>query len=150
MSLPTVDGSQAPRSSVRMDIRQPLLDGPRLRRAQIFPEGRIDGRAALARGQERAKSCQVGPNPFLEKHGTDCELAFKRRTMAEGRIAFHAQIGYRRLEDSRRAYGGIHDRLAERSWAPDRYGICLDWSMGYPKAERRGRPRGTGLILDRP
>lgn len=127
-----------------------LIDGPRLRREQIFPEGRIDGRAALASGRERAKSCRVGPNPFLAKHGVDCELAFKRRTMAEGRIAFHAQIGYRRLEDSRRAFAEIHDRLAECGWAPDRYGICLDWSMGYPKAERRGRPRGTGLILDRP
>jgi methylmalonyl-CoA mutase cobalamin-binding subunit len=125
------------------------IDGPRLRREQIFPEGRIDGRAALARGRERAKACQVGSTPFLAQHGVDCELAFKRRTMAEGRLTFHAQIGYRRLEDSRRAYGEIHDRLAGRGWAPDRYGICLDWSMGYPKAERRGRPRGTGLILDR-
>jgi methylmalonyl-CoA mutase cobalamin-binding subunit len=126
------------------------IDGPRLRREQIFPEGRIDGRAALARGREQAKACRVGPNPFLEKHGVDCELAFKRRTMAEGRITFHAQIGYRRLEDSRRAYAEIHDRLSECGWAPDRYGICLDWSMGYPKAERRGRPRGTGLILGGP
>jgi len=126
------------------------IDGPRLRRDRIFPEGRIDGRAALARGRERAASCRVGPNPFLAQHGVDCELAFKRRTMAEGRLTFHAQIGYRRLEDSRRAYAEIHDRLADRGWAPDRYGICLDWSMGYPQAARRGRPRGTGLILDRP
>jgi methylmalonyl-CoA mutase cobalamin-binding subunit len=126
------------------------IDGPRLRREQIFPEGRIDGRGALVRGRERAKACGVGPNPFLEKHGVDCELAFKRRTMTEGRLTFHAQIGYRRLADSRRAYAEIHDRLTGRGWAPDRYGICLDWSMGYPKAERRGRPRGTGLVLDRP
>jgi methylmalonyl-CoA mutase cobalamin-binding subunit len=125
------------------------IDGPRLRRERIFPEGRIDGRAALSRGRERAKACRVGPNAFLAKHGVDCELAFKRRTMAEGRIAFHAQIGYRRPEDSRRAYAEVHDRLAGSGWAPDRYGICLDWSMGYPQGDRRGRPRGTGLILDR-
>ena len=29
----------------------------------------------------------------------------------------------------------------------DRYGICLDWNMGYPPDEREGRARGTGLIL---
>jgi hypothetical protein len=58
--------------------------------------------------------------------------------MAEGRLTFHAQIGYRRLEDSRRAYAEIHDRLADRGWAPDRYGICLDIYGGDAWAERNG------------
>jgi len=127
-----------------------LSDSPHLDRNRIFPEGPPDGRAALARGRALAKTCRVGANPFLAKHGVSCELEFKRRSIAESRLTFHAQIGYRRLDDSRRAYAEIHDRLAKARWAPDRYGICLDWSMGYPKAERRGRPRGTGLILDRP
>jgi hypothetical protein len=92
----------------------------------------------------------VGASCFLEARGFASELAFKRRQIAERRFTFHAQIGYRRLDDSRRAYAEIHDRLAEAGHAPDRYGICLDWSMGYPARERAGRPRGTGMIFERP
>ena len=65
--------------------------------------------------------------------------------MESRRLMFHAQIGYRDPEQSRRAWAEIYEGCA-----PDRYGICLDWSMGYPAQQRRGKPRGTGLILDTP
>ncbi|MGH6873428.1 MAG: cobalamin-dependent protein, partial [Aestuariivirgaceae bacterium] len=39
------------------------------------------------------------------------------------------------------------DRLAAAGYRVDRYGICLDWSMGYPRARRKDMPRGTGLIM---
>jgi hypothetical protein len=120
-----------------------------IRRERVLPEGAIDGAAALARGRTHAAQLALGASPFLARHGVASELAFKRRSMARGRMTFHAQIGYRGLDDSRRAWAEIHDRLDARGWAPDRYGICLDWSMGYPAASRRGKPRGTGLILDR-
>ena len=29
----------------------------------------------------------------------------------------------------------------------DRYGICLDWSMGYQKAFRNDQPKSTDLIF---
>ena len=45
------------------------------------------------------------------------------------------------------AWRDIHDRLSKADAAPDRYGICLDWSMGYPKETRGMRPCGTGLVL---
>ncbi|WP_169833512.1 hypothetical protein [Methylobrevis pamukkalensis] len=121
-----------------------------IRRDPVLGGVQLGGRELLARGRALARSVTVGPNPFLDLHGVASELAFKRRTMAEGRIAFHAQIGYRSLDDSRRAYAEVHDRLAATGAAPDRYGICLDWSMGFARADRPGRPRGTGLILDRP
>ena len=117
----------------------------RLERARIIPESPLKGGEALERGRARARGVTVGPSRFLEARGFASELAFKRRQIAERRFTFHAQIGYRRLEDSQRAYAEIHDRLAEAGHAPDRYGICLDWSMGYPAHERAGRPRGTVL-----
>jgi methylmalonyl-CoA mutase cobalamin-binding subunit len=83
--------------------------------------------------------------PFLHLHGVASEAEFKRRAMESGRLMFHAQIGYRDPEQSRRAWAEIYEGCA-----PDRYGICLDWSMGYPAHLRRGKPRGTGLILDTP
>ena len=127
-------------------MRDGIID--QIRPNTVFPDGPPDGAAALARG--RSASVALGPCAFLTRFGVASELAFKRDGMQAGRIGFHAQIGYRHLDDSRRAWGDIHDRLDRDGWAPDRYGICLDWSMGYKAADRRGKPRGTGLVLDRP
>lgn len=121
-----------------------------IRREALLPEGALGGREALARGRALAARVAPGASPFLARHDAVSEIAFKRRCMETGRIGFHAQIGCRRLDDSRRAWAEIHERLDRHGWAPDRYGICLDWSMGYAAAERHGKPRGTGLVLDRP
>jgi methylmalonyl-CoA mutase cobalamin-binding subunit len=118
-------------------------------RDELFPDGLPDGRAALTEGRALASSVTVQRCPFLDLHDVASEAEFKRRSMASGRLMFHAQIGYRDPEQSRRAWAEIHDMLAAEDSAPDRYGICLDWSMGYPVHLRRDRPRGTGLILDK-
>lgn len=132
-------------------MRATISTDARLRRNDVLPEGSLAGLERLASGRKLANTIQVGPSPWLTEMGVVSELEFKRRAMAEGRFTFHAQIGYRSLDDSCRAWAEVHDRLAATAnAAPDRYGICLDWSMGYPRAERDGRPRGTGLILDGP
>ncbi|GGE05848.1 hypothetical protein GCM10011390_26100 [Aureimonas endophytica] len=125
------------------------MDRP-LDRRTILGEAPLDGAGALARGADRARLVRLGPNPFLAARGVESELAEKRRLIAERCLSFHAQIGYRDPAESRRAYAEIHDRLARHGAAPDRYGICLDWSMGYPAAQRPGRPCGTGMILTGP
>jgi methylmalonyl-CoA mutase cobalamin-binding domain/chain len=70
--------------------------------------------------------------------------------MDEGAVMYHAQFGFRSAEKSRRAYAEIHEGIGRAGYRVDRYGICLDWSMGYPAAARSEMPRGTGLILDSP
>ncbi len=119
-----------------------------LDRATLLPDAEIDGRAWRRAGRARAASVALGSCPFLEARGLASELEDKRRAMAEGRLTFHAQIGYRTLEESKGAWREIHDRLGAAGWAPDRYGICLDWSMGLPARYRAGGQRGTGLILE--
>src|SRR5688500_12416626 len=45
----------------------------------------------------------------------------------------------------------LHDALPifdKAGYRVDRYGICLDWSMGYPRAMRKDMPCGTGLIMN--
>jgi methylmalonyl-CoA mutase cobalamin-binding subunit len=120
-----------------------------LTRDALFPDGLPDGRAARAEGRALASSVGVERCPFLDLHGVASEAEFKRRSMASGRLMFHAQIGYRDPQQSCRAWAEIYESLAAEGNAPDRYGICLDWSMGYPAHVRRGKPRGTGLILER-
>ena len=122
-----------------------------LDRSAVIPEPELTpGAELLAVGRALAKTWTVGPSAFLSEVGEPSEAAYKRRQMAAGRIMRHAQIGYRDPEKSRRAYGEIHERLAAAGARIDRYGLCLDWSMGYPRAQRAEGRRGTGMILAGP
>lgn len=107
---------------------------PPLERSAVIPEAELTpGAELVAAGRALAKTWTVGPSAFLAEVGEASEAAYKRRQMAEGRIMRHAQIGYRDSEKSRRAYAEVHDRLAKSGARVDRYGLCLDWSMGYPR-----------------
>jgi methylmalonyl-CoA mutase cobalamin-binding subunit len=121
------------------------------RRDRVFADdAEIDSAACLDGGRGLARSVRVGRCPFLAHYAVADEAAYKRRAMAEGRIMLHAQIGYRDRDRSRRAWAEIYRDLERAGFRVDRYGICLDWSMGYPP-DRRGRlARGTGLILETP
>jgi methylmalonyl-CoA mutase cobalamin-binding domain/chain len=122
-----------------------------LARAAILPEPDLpDGAALLAEGRALARDWQVGPSPFLAHHKVASEADFKRRAMAQGRIMRHAQIGFRDPEKSRRAYGEIWSACDRQGEPVDRYGLCLDWAMGYPLERRRDGPRGTGMMLEGP
>ena len=120
-----------------------------LRRVEIFPEAALPSAAeVIARGRARARDAQVKPGRFLTHHGVPSEAEYKRRRMAEGVVMQHAQIGYRDKAKSRRAWFEIWEALDRQGLRVDRYGICLDWSMGYPRAQRGKIGRGTGMILE--
>ena len=120
-------------------------------RAEIFPEGSPpESGAYIERGRALARSVGVGPSAFLKAYGAESEAAYKRRRADEGALMLHAQIGYRDPDKSRRAWAEIHGALDKAGGRLDRYGICLDWSMGYPRTERTEGRRGTGLILAEP
>ncbi len=105
-----------------------------LSRTLVFPEKTLpDAAGLIAEGRAMAREVTVGRSPFLETYGVGSEIEYKRKAMAQGRIMMHAQIGFRDLAKSRRAYHEIWDRLAGAGCRVDRYGICLDWSMGYPR-----------------
>jgi methylmalonyl-CoA mutase cobalamin-binding subunit len=124
---------------------------PHFDRAQVLPEPELpDAADLLAEGRRLARTVTVGTCPFLTAYGVRSESEYKRQRMAEGTIMLHAQIGYRSLARSQRAYAEIYEHLAAAGYRVDRYGICLDWSMGYPAAYRANMPRGTGLILEKP
>jgi methylmalonyl-CoA mutase cobalamin-binding subunit len=120
-----------------------------LERDRILPEPELPVAAdLLAEGRRLAASVAVGSSSFLSTYGVRSESEYKRRLAAEGTLMFHAQFGYRSLAKSRRAHAEIYERLADAGYRVDRYGICLDWSMGYPAEQRTDMPRGTGLILE--
>ncbi len=122
-----------------------------LTRMDILPEQDLTNAADLiARGHALAQEWQVQPGAFLKHHGVASEAEYKRARTAAGNHMQHAQIGWRDPVKSRDAWAEIHDRCAANTVTVDRYGICLDWSMGIPRDDRGGAMRGTGLILDGP
>src|SRR5262245_8872706 len=117
-------------------------------RQEIFPESSLpDAAALMEEGRAMAKTVTVGASPFLEAQGVLSEAEYKRKAVASGRIMMHAQIGFRDPEKSQRAYSEIWEALDKADYRVDRYGICLDWSMGYPREKRKDMPQGTGLIM---
>ncbi|MFC2046465.1 cobalamin-dependent protein [Chloroflexota bacterium] len=122
-----------------------------LDRTQILPEPELpDADKLLADGRRLAETVTVGDCSFLSTYDVRSESEYKRRRMDEGAVMLHAQVGFRSPAKTQRAYGEIYERVAEAGYRVDRYGICLDWSMGYPAAKRADMPRGTGLILEDP
>lgn len=122
---------------------------PNIERQSLLPEKELpDAKTLIAEGRRLAESHPAQDCPFLSDYHIRSESEYKRRCMAEGRLMLHAQVGYRSLEHSRKAYAQIYQQVAKAGYRVDRYGICLDWSMGYPAAMRAEMPRGTGLILN--
>ena len=121
---------------------------PKLDRATVFPEAELpDAASLLAEGRKMAETVKVGPSPFLKHYNVSSEAEYKRQQMEAGRVMMHAQIGFRDPAKSRRAYAEVWEKLDKVGHRVDRYGICLDWSMGYPREQRKNMPRGTGLIM---
>lgn len=122
-----------------------------LAREVILPEaGLPTGAELLAMGRALAGDWRVGTCAFLEHHGVASEAEFKRGAMARGTIMRHAQIGFRDIEKTRRCYHEVWESCARAGAQVDRYGMTLDWAMGYPPAMRAAGPRGTGMWLEGP
>lgn len=119
-----------------------------LQRSEIFPEGELPlGAALLLEGRGAANAITVGKSPFLEHYGVQSEAEYKRRCAAEGRLMFHAHIGFRDQAKTREAWARIYDAMENAGHRMDRFGLSFDWCMGYPQAQRRMPVHGTGLVL---
>ncbi|MFW9905454.1 MAG: cobalamin-dependent protein [Candidatus Thorarchaeota archaeon] len=102
----------------------------------------------LGEGELLGNDINLGSCPFLTLHDIDSESEYKRLCSSEGKIMLHGQIGYRNFAKTKLAYSKIHNQIEAAGYQVDRYGICLDWSMGYPASLRANMPKGTGLILN--
>jgi len=108
------------------------------------------GRELLAEGRAMARDWRLGRCRFLDAQGVASEAAYKRRAMADGRIMQHAHIGFRSVERTVAAMAELHGTLAREGVCIDRFGVTLDWTMGYPPDRRDKAARGTGIVLRGP
>ncbi len=123
-----------------MTANQPDLVSPRMK----------PGADLLAEGRIMARQWRLGSNPFLKEKGVASEIEWKRKASAEKRIMQHAHIGFRDVDRTLEAIRAVYDICAEAGATVDRFGITLDWSMGYPEAMRANASRGTGIVLRGP
>jgi len=108
------------------------------------------GRELLAEGRAMAADWPLGSCLFLETEGITSEAEYKRRVAAEGRIMQHAHIGFRSVTRTTEAMARLVEDAAKAGACIDRFGMTLDWTMGYPPERRRDATRGTGIVLDGP
>ncbi|MEX1236475.1 MAG: cobalamin-dependent protein [Roseovarius sp.] len=119
---------------------EPLLTDPAL----------APGRELLAEGRSMAATWRLGRSAFLDAEGVASEADYKRRAMADGRMMQHAHIGFRSIDRTVDAMSELHARAAAQGVRIDRFGVTLDWTMGYPADRRAGAARGTGIVLNGP
>ena len=118
-------------------------------RKDLFPEPELPGdEHCRETGFTLAKQWQLGRSEFLEHYKVSNEIEFKLGKMSDKQLMQHAQIGYRSLDKSCHAYAEIFEHCAKHNVTVHRYGLCLDWSMGYLREDRKDRLKGTGMILN--
>ncbi len=122
---------------------------PPLSRDTLLPEADLpDGHDLVEAGRRLARHWRVGDCAFLEHHGFTSELQYKLAAIKDRKITFHAQLGFRDPVKTRYAWAKVWEVTSAAGHGVDRFGVCLDWSMGFPRSLRADRPRGTGLILE--
>ena len=104
----------------------------------------------LDEGRAMARQWRLGTSRFMRESGMRSEAAWKRKAVAEKRIMQHAHIGFRDINRTIHGIREVHGVCAGAGVIVDRFGITLDWSMGYPQTRRANAARGTGIVLTGP
>ncbi len=114
----------------------------------LLPPGLPAGAEIVGEGRALAADWGLGGSLFLSHYHCASEAAYKRDMAGQNRIMRHAQVGFRDFAKTRRAWAEIYERCEARGMQVDRYGICLDWTMGLPRDLRDEKWRSTGLVLE--
>jgi hypothetical protein len=114
----------------------------------LVPPNLRPGADLLAEGRALAKDWHLGRSAFMLATGFVSEVAYKASITT--RIMQHAHIGFRSVDRTLEALRQVHGTCADRGVTVDRFGITLDWSMGYPLSMRAKAARATGIVLAGP
>lgn len=121
-----------------------------LYKEELLPRQLPELGSILHEAKKIASSMTIGKTLFMEKHGVNSEAEYKLKRMKEGRVMRHAHIGWNSWEETSKGFLHIYKELADRDVPLDRFGVCLDWTMGVPKRTRCKLSQGTGLIFTSP
>ena len=120
-----------------------------LRRSTLLPEPELPcAEEIMAEGRKLGRQITPARSAFQQHYDVTSEAQYKRRCVAEGKIMFHAQIGFRDADKTRRACAEVYEALDRLGYRVDRYGMTFDRNMGYLPDARKDMPKGTGLIME--
>ncbi|MDD4160456.1 MAG: cobalamin-dependent protein [Synergistaceae bacterium] len=104
--------------------------------------------AVLRESKDIASSTEIGRSMFMEKYGVSSELEYKRRSIKEGHIMYHAHIGMNTWNETAHSLKAAYDFAESSGFVIDRAGICLDRRMSLPKNLRKSAPQESGPYLE--
>lgn len=105
-------------------------------------------KAVLCESKEIASSIKIGRSMFMEKYEVSSELEYKRRSIKDGHIMFHAHIGMNTWQETAYSLKAAYDFAESNGFIIDRAGICLDRRMSLPKDLRKSAPQESGPYLE--
>ena len=104
--------------------------------------------SVLCESKEIASSVKIGRSSFMEKYGVSSELEYKRRSIKDGHVMFHAHIGMNTWHETAYSLKAAYDFAESNGFIIDRAGICLDRRMSLPKDLRKSAPQESGPYLE--
>ncbi len=109
-----------------------------------------DMKTLLSEGEKIAKTVTIGESLFMKTYGVRSEAEYKRKMMQTGHVMKHTHIGWNSVSATAEGFQKIYEALKESGSYVDRFGVCLDGSMGVP-AEYQDRIQvGTGQVYKTP
>ena len=104
--------------------------------------------AVICESKEIASSIEIGRSMFMDKYGVSSELEYKRDSMKNGHIMYHAHIGMNTWAETASALKKLYNFAEDNNFVMDRAGICLDRRMSLPKDLRKSAPQESGPYLE--
>jgi methylmalonyl-CoA mutase cobalamin-binding subunit len=115
---------------------------------KLAEETRFDSRGLCESIRELASGTTIGRSAFLEKVGATSELEYKKQSMRDDHIMYHAHIGMNDMSATAVALGQIHSVLDNRGFTMDRAGFAVDRRMGLPLDYWNRTAAETGPMLE--
>ena len=76
--------------------------------------------AILSESKEIASSIVIGRSRFMEKYGVSSELEYKRMSIKNGHVMFHAHIGMNTWDETARSLRAAYDFAESNGFVIDR------------------------------
>ena len=111
-----------------------------------------DLKTLLSNANKIAQKTVIGESLFMKTHHVRSEAEYKRKMMSQnhGHIMKHSHIGWNSLSFTMEGFHKIYDELLISGSYVDRFGVCLDGTMGLPEKYRDRMQVGSGQIYKTP
>jgi len=109
-----------------------------------------DMKTLRSEGEKIAGGVTIGESLFMKTYGVKSEAEYKRKMMASGHVMKHSHIGWNSVSATADGFHKIYDELIKAGSYIDRFGVCLDGSMGVPERLRDRIQVGSGQVYRSP